>query len=257
MLLLPQHDIDETSLEVATLLSAFGDRLDLGVALGYRDEEFDVVGVPRPRRGRLMDSGLDRLLADHGARWPVPPPVWVGGVAEAAVRRAGARGLSLLLPNSMRPEQIVSRRGFLHDAARSGGQPPGRVGMLVDTWITAADDTAARHAALERVVRHHREYTAAWFTLEGQSGFERPELMDKQSDRTRSAAVIGPADHVLERLRQLRTLGVDAFVLNVRTDFPDGAHRRVMRELAESVLPALRADADAAVSAGATAGGPS
>src|SRR6187200_422679 len=62
MHLLPQHDPLRSATAFHTLRSMFGDRFQLGVGLGYRDEEYDGVGLARARRGRLMDSALDVLF---------------------------------------------------------------------------------------------------------------------------------------------------------------------------------------------------
>ena len=71
------------------LQELFGDRFELGVGLGYRDEEYDGVGLARNRRGRLMDAALDESRRGRPAG-STPPNVWVGGMAPAAIHRAAA-----------------------------------------------------------------------------------------------------------------------------------------------------------------------
>jgi alkanesulfonate monooxygenase SsuD/methylene tetrahydromethanopterin reductase-like flavin-dependent oxidoreductase (luciferase family) len=239
MHLLPQHDIAVTSRDLGDLRGCFGDRLDLGVSLGYRDEEYDGVGVARSRRGAIMDEQLDRLLAEHGAGWSgAIPPIYVGGIAAAAIRRAGRRGLSLLLPNSLAPGEVAARRDLAAGEAATAGRPGGRLGMLVDVWICPDEQFADR--VRDRLVLHYREYAGAWFRLRGEPGFRRPDLLDRQSARTRSVAVVGTAAQVLEQLLVLRAAGTDTFVLQVRSDLPDGRHRAAMSALAADVLPGLR-----------------
>jgi alkanesulfonate monooxygenase SsuD/methylene tetrahydromethanopterin reductase-like flavin-dependent oxidoreductase (luciferase family) len=238
MHLLPQHDIETVSRDVSSLLDCFGDRLDLGVSLGYRDEEYDGVGVERTRRGRTMDEHLDRLLQDHGGRWSGPPPIYVGGIAEPAIRRAGSRGLSLLLPNSLSPSEVLARSEMAADEATRAGLAAGRVGVLVDVWLCADEHMADR--ARDRLVTHYREYAGAWFRLRGELAFARPDLLDKQSARTREAVVVGTANQVLEQLLALRDAGADTLVLQVRADLPVNAYRSVMIALANDVVPSLR-----------------
>jgi alkanesulfonate monooxygenase SsuD/methylene tetrahydromethanopterin reductase-like flavin-dependent oxidoreductase (luciferase family) len=65
-------------------------RLELGLGLGYRDIEFDGLGLRRDRRGALMEAALDALEA-VGAR------IWLGGMASRALGaipcvRSGACG---------------------------------------------------------------------------------------------------------------------------------------------------------------------
>jgi alkanesulfonate monooxygenase SsuD/methylene tetrahydromethanopterin reductase-like flavin-dependent oxidoreductase (luciferase family) len=242
MHLLAQHDAATTSRDVSVLLACFGDRVDLGVALGYRDEEYDAVGLARNRRGRMMDDHLDRLLADQTAAWGVSaPPVYVGGIADAAIRRAARRGLSLLLPNSLTPAEVAVKRDLAMTEATAAGRPLARLGMLVDVWVCRDEDAADR--ARERLVVHYREYAGAWFRLRGELGFSRPDLLDRQSARTRRSAVVGTAEQVLAQLLDLRAAGTTTFVLQLRADVPVDSYQENMKALAATVLPGLRAAA--------------
>jgi alkanesulfonate monooxygenase SsuD/methylene tetrahydromethanopterin reductase-like flavin-dependent oxidoreductase (luciferase family) len=62
-----------------------GGRLILGVGVGWARAEFEALGVPFERRGRLTDAYLAAIRPPH-------PPVWVGGASPAAIRRAGRYG---------------------------------------------------------------------------------------------------------------------------------------------------------------------
>jgi alkanesulfonate monooxygenase SsuD/methylene tetrahydromethanopterin reductase-like flavin-dependent oxidoreductase (luciferase family) len=241
MYLLPQHDITQTTRDLGTLHRAFGARVEVGVGLGYRDEEFDVVGVPRSSRGRRMDEALDALARGVTGPGRPGPSLWVGGFSPAAIQRAARRGLSLLLPNTMRPHEIEASRQLLAEASVTAGQPMGRVGVLVDIWpaedgVPGNDSARAR----DRIVRYQREYAGAFFVADGEPLFEHPQALDRQSERVRRSAAVGTPDELAERLLGLRQAGADMFVLNVRFDFPDDAHRRAMAVLADEVVPVLR-----------------
>jgi alkanesulfonate monooxygenase SsuD/methylene tetrahydromethanopterin reductase-like flavin-dependent oxidoreductase (luciferase family) len=240
MLLLPQHDVTTVLRDLRTLRDMHGDRIDLGVGLGYRDDEYDGVGVPRPMRGRRMSSHLAAVFAEGRAGGAGRPAVYVGGVAEAAVRRAGRYGAGLLLPNSLSAEEIDHRRRMCVEEAESAGLEPGRTGMLVDVWVTEEDSESSRRQALEHLVVSYREYAGAWYRLRGEPAFRRPDLLDKQSARTRNSAIVGTADEVADGLLKLCAAGVDTLVLQVRTDYPPPAYRRVVRALSNEVLPVLR-----------------
>lgn len=87
-------------------------RLHTTVGLGYRTVEFDSLGVDFSRRGRLMDSLIERMLsiwsgadADAGictGTWTRPhPPLYVGGGSLATARRAARFGLPLSLADHL------------------------------------------------------------------------------------------------------------------------------------------------------------
>ena len=63
MYLVPQHDPSAAARSIATLDHLSGGRIELGAGLGYRDAEFDALGLRRDRRGKLMDANLDVMEA--------------------------------------------------------------------------------------------------------------------------------------------------------------------------------------------------
>ena len=58
VLLLPLHDPIRVAEDTAVLDLLSGGRVDLGVAAGYRVEEFEVFGVPHRERGKRMDEAV-------------------------------------------------------------------------------------------------------------------------------------------------------------------------------------------------------
>jgi alkanesulfonate monooxygenase SsuD/methylene tetrahydromethanopterin reductase-like flavin-dependent oxidoreductase (luciferase family) len=79
-------------------------RLHTTVGLGYRAVEYDELGVDFSRRGKLMDSLLERMLSVWSATgtWTRPhPPLYVGGGARVTARRAVRFGLPLNLADHL------------------------------------------------------------------------------------------------------------------------------------------------------------
>jgi len=101
-LLLPLHDPIRLAEQLAVASLVSGGRVSFVAGLGYRQEEFDMAGVERQRRGRLMEEYVQVLRqawTGEPFEWQgrtvrvtpapaVPPPILVGGSTEKAARRA-------------------------------------------------------------------------------------------------------------------------------------------------------------------------
>jgi alkanesulfonate monooxygenase SsuD/methylene tetrahydromethanopterin reductase-like flavin-dependent oxidoreductase (luciferase family) len=233
--LLPLHDPARVAAAGHALHQLGPGRTELGVGLGYRDAEFDAVGISRTQRGRLADAALDLLAgewADGG------PRIWIGGISEPAIHRAADRGLSLFLPSSMRPDRLRELIERAREAAAARGTTIERIGVLKDAWIT--DGSAARERSMRAAIgRHVREYGGAWWLLQGRLGFDVPELLDRQVRRSEDAALVGPPDAIAQELRALDEIGVDLVVLQVANDFTRGGERENMTRIATEIVPAL------------------
>jgi alkanesulfonate monooxygenase SsuD/methylene tetrahydromethanopterin reductase-like flavin-dependent oxidoreductase (luciferase family) len=231
MLLMPQHRPDafaRLAVSVATLTAG---RLDLGIGLGHRDAEFDGGGLRRDRRGAMMDAGLDALAAVDGC-----PPIWIGGMAAAALERGARRGTGFVLPQTLYPDEVAAYVDKIAAAARSAGVAPGPVGILKDCWATTSAAEAERVRTAMR--RHYREEAGSWWVLKGEStGFQRPELLDAQLRRVDETALIGPPGDIVATLGELRDAGVDLVTLRFWFDVTAGdAAWRSMDALAAAAL---------------------
>jgi len=103
ILQLPNRDEVLVTKQAATIDRVSNGRLDLGVAVGGRKDDFDVFGAPFGNRGRKLEKQITRIREiwtqaraagkDQGVLGPAPvqepgPPIWVGGIAEKAIGRA-------------------------------------------------------------------------------------------------------------------------------------------------------------------------
>jgi len=220
-----------------TVMRLSGGRLELGVGLGYRDEEFDGFAIDRRIRGPRTDATLDSLRA----RWQDlggGPPLMVAGFSEAAFRRAATRGLGIFLPFSLDGERLGRVIERYRELAAASGQQPGRIGMLKYAWAT--DGTAAAaEAARSAIAASMREYSGAWFPLRGRPGFESPDLLDRQLHLAADNALIGTPEAIAAELADLQRAGVDLVVLQVTRDDVAIDHRANMEALAAVVRPAV------------------
>src|SRR5256712_8573445 len=103
VLVLPYRPALPTAKWIATVQELSGGRLSLGVGVGWMAAEFRALGVDLRRRGALSDETLafiDRCFAAdvveaNGQPFlfrprPPRPPIFIGGAAPPAVRRAAA-----------------------------------------------------------------------------------------------------------------------------------------------------------------------
>jgi alkanesulfonate monooxygenase SsuD/methylene tetrahydromethanopterin reductase-like flavin-dependent oxidoreductase (luciferase family) len=257
-LLLPQHDPIRVAHGAAVLDQVSHGRLDFGVALGYRDQEFDGVGLPRKRRGRLMDEGLATLAALSAgqplgagaiaAPRPVqsPLPIWVAAVTEHAVKRAARLGLNILLSDAHDDSRAGELVQLYHATAAEAGvdSSKARMGILRYVWV---DDSAAEAEAhvVPRLRSFLLEQLGGWRYLADENGnslgFEQPEALRKAAEGVvRNNAAIGTPDTVIRKLQALEAVGVD-FVLarsHLVSQTPAQLHR-AMELLAREVAPAV------------------
>jgi alkanesulfonate monooxygenase SsuD/methylene tetrahydromethanopterin reductase-like flavin-dependent oxidoreductase (luciferase family) len=228
--LLPLYDADRVAAQLAWLQRLSGGRLDYGIGLGYRPAEYDAFGVPHNRRGRRMDAALDRI-AQLGAD---APPVWVGGFAEPAVRRAGGRGLNLMLPHTLSPRQTATAIEQARAAAAEAGKTI-RIGAMRYAWPTDGSD-AQRDAAVKLLGDFTREYSGAWFPLRGRPGFEVPDLLEGQMRRSADSALIGTPAELADELGALEQAGVELCVVHLIGDGRHSGQRAAMEAVAAGVL---------------------
>lgn len=101
VLIVPYRPALPTIKQILTVQELTGDRLLLGLAVGWMDAEFQALGVDRRRRGRLTDEMLmlmndcfeNDVVTANGQPFivsprPAPPPVYIGGAAPHALERA-------------------------------------------------------------------------------------------------------------------------------------------------------------------------
>ncbi len=104
---LPMRNPFTVAKMVATAAVLTGGRVSLGIGMGWCEEEFDLLGQPFRRRGKRADEALEliakawtgEMVEHHGEFYdvprfemnpppPGPVPILVGGLSEAALRRA-------------------------------------------------------------------------------------------------------------------------------------------------------------------------
>lgn len=148
ILIVPQRNPLVLAKELATLDHLSGGRVELGIGVGWMEEEFQTLGVPWPRRGARTDEYVAAMRAlwagphaeFHGEFVDFEPvtcsprpiqdsiPILVGGDTPAAVRRA-ARYADRYFPGTTKPGELQTRIGDLSAACEKQGRDPSSVAV--------------------------------------------------------------------------------------------------------------------------------
>jgi probable F420-dependent oxidoreductase len=235
VLVLPLRNATVAAKALGTLDVISKGRLILGVAAGWYAREFDAVGVPFKRRGRLFERNLDILtrlwiedrvtlqVDEHNLREAVMrprpfqrprPPILIGGYVDAVLKRVATSGDGWLTyfytPESYRRswEKIV---GF----AREAGRDPKTLSGTNQLAIYVGASRAATEAPMRRWLETEWD-VAAW------------------SESTIEHAIRGSADECVEQLRSHVESGVDRLVL-----IPYRYEPEQVELIARDVLPRL------------------
>jgi alkanesulfonate monooxygenase SsuD/methylene tetrahydromethanopterin reductase-like flavin-dependent oxidoreductase (luciferase family) len=115
--------------QAATLDHLSGGRLELGLAVGGRSDDFDAVGADFHARGRIFERQLEemeRIWAGEAGVGPAPangrrPGLLIGGNSKASFRRA-ARYADGWTQGGAGPQAFAESLGSLHEAWQAAGR---------------------------------------------------------------------------------------------------------------------------------------
>ncbi len=233
VMLLPMHSVEKVAQDAVTIARLGEGRLSLGVALGYRDAEFDGFGVRRKDRGKLMDAMLPRLADTCSAASP-PVPVYVGVATAIAAQRAARLALPLFADSTMNPGELREMlEAYNSSAAAAGVTPPRTHALQRDVFVT--DDRERDWAMLLPELRYMRRQYGGW-SFPQETGESVPAYLarlESDIEAKLKNLIMGDASHVASRLREFQALGFDLIVC--RTQFgnlPRESLHRAIHQLA-------------------------
>ena len=156
VLVLPQRNPTLTAKQVSTLDTLSGGRVRLGVGVGWQESEYEALGEDFGNRGRRMDEAINLLRRywseesvsansqfyqfDAIAMEPKPPqgrklPIWIGGSADATMKRVGELGDGWLATSQMRDAEVVASKSKILEYVEAAGRDVSAIGfqMMLDT----------------------------------------------------------------------------------------------------------------------------
>jgi probable F420-dependent oxidoreductase len=206
VLVLPQRQALLVAKQVSTLDTLSGGRMRLGVGVGWQEVEYQSLGEDFSRRGRVMDEAIgllracwgddrierrgERFDADAIAMEPKPPqggrlPLWIGGTAPAALRRAGTVGDGWMGSVTGDGDEARATIAEIHRHAEAAGRDPGAI-ELQAMLAPPPNDRGGKsfYQDHDRVVRRAEEVRSfgfGWLAINAtaifQSGFRSIDAM--------------------------------------------------------------------------------
>ncbi len=163
VLILPYRPALPTAKVIATLQELSGERLRLGIGVGWMQPEFRALGVDSRRRGRITDETLDLferafasdVIEENGQSFffrprPTKPPIYSGGAPPHALRRAVRYGDGWM-PMARNPSTLREPiRELRAEFARAGRGEP-EIVVLCPLPLEDPERAVDSVAALEEV----------------------------------------------------------------------------------------------------------
>lgn len=246
--------------DYAVLDQLSGGRTVVGLALGWREEEFRAFGVPMKERvtrtvelvrilrqawsmDRFTSEGLlGRFEAVAVTPKPAHPiPIWLGGYTDRAVARAGRLADGFLASRPTLPG-LAKAVEVLDEAATQAGRDPSllEIGVLINAFVMSQGILPA--VVLEGV-RHQMGTYAAW-----RQGLDTPghPFAVPEFDRSSLEEMLiqGSPERVLEKMAPwVKEFGSRRLHLVIRLHYPGMTYQQAapaVELFAEQVMPALR-----------------
>jgi alkanesulfonate monooxygenase len=236
ILVLPLRNPVVLAKQLASIDQISNGRLVLGLASGWYKREFDAVGVPFERRGKIMDESLEiinRLWEEDSVTGEYPP--------------YNLRGAVMFPKPVQRPRPKILIGGYVDRVLR-------RAGTKSDGWLTYFYTAESYRKSWKKVLQFAEEAGRDPATLESTNqlpimvGKSREEVVGPMnewlrtewdyadwSESTPDSAIMGSVDDCLEQLGPHVEAGVDRLIF-----VPYRYEPEQVRFLAEEIIPRLK-----------------
>jgi probable F420-dependent oxidoreductase len=209
-------------------------RLLLGMASGWYKREFDSVGVPFEKRGKIMDESLEvmnRLWTEPMVAWDSPPynmkagvmfpkpkrrvPILIGGYVDRVLKRA-AVAADGWLTYFYTPESFTKSWKKVCDFAAEAGKDPATLMNANQLPIMVGKSRAAVEVPMNEWLSKEWDY-ASW------------------SESTKESAVMGTVDECVAQLKAHLSVGVQKIIF-----VPYQYRADQVEIIAKEIIPRLR-----------------
>lgn len=231
--------------EAATLDWITDGNFVFAVGLGYRTEEFTVMGAKPSERVARFTEALDvvkRLwteeqVSHQGKYFEIPgvgasirpkraprPPIWLGGGVDAAVRRAARLGDAWVGGPAVTVDEGVHFLSVFGEERRRLGLPIESCPLIRECFV--GKDTAHANAISRGPLLAKYEAYASW----GQDHIAGVPLAERFDEFSANRFIVGDVHAVRDELRRyIEVLGVEHLIL--RAEWPGLPHRETLENI--------------------------
>jgi len=254
--ILPLYDPVRVAEDGAVVDLISNGRLDFGVGLGYRPQEYAGYGLDIKRKGERANESLEIIrrlwqgetVTFHGKHFNVEgaklsprpvqqpnPPIWVGGFSKVAARRAARFGDGYIGPSNRTMYE------WYLNALKDVGKDPAKARVMGgDLWLIVSEDP-------DRTFNEYASNLLYWFNaysrwFEGTDTSPWPHLENKEQMLSLGLATIVTPEDAIKHIKARTTeLPVEMFTMMLT---PPGASTKSVQTglelFAKKVMPAFK-----------------
>jgi alkanesulfonate monooxygenase len=235
ILVLPLRNAVALAKQLSSMDQLSDGRLIMGMASGWYKREFDAMGVPFEKRGKIMDENLEimrrlwteasvtgeymRHKISKAVMYPKPAqpkiPLLIGGYADPVLKRAGVTGDGWLT-YFYRPADFKKSWDKIVNFAKEGGKDPSTLLNASQLPIMIGKSRQAVEADMMDWLNKEWDFPA-------------------NSDCNRESAVMGSVDECVAQLREHIAMGVQKIIFVPYKYQPDQ-----VETIAREIIPRLR-----------------
>ena len=239
-------------------------RFVLGVAIGYKPDEFALYQVPLEKRGARFEEALrlmkllwtqeevnftGKYYQVNGLKMEPRPmsdphlPLWLGGWGKLSLRRAAQLGDAWVPGPTAGLEKLLEAQKIYCDNLRAAGKnPKAQPTPLTREVVIAETDKKAREMAERHLLINYRDEYGGGKWKHPFIGTEDNAPVDQFEAISRDRFLVGSPDTVIRQAQKfVDTFGADHLIF--RLYFPGIPHDFIMDELrllAKEVIPAFK-----------------
>jgi probable F420-dependent oxidoreductase len=235
ILVLPLRNAVALAKQLSSMDQLSQGRLVMGMASGWYKREFDAMGIPFEKRGKIMDENLgllrrlwtessvtgdyERYSPSKAVMYPKPAqkhvPILIGGYVDRVLKRAATAGDGWLT-YFYTPEGFTKSWNKIRDFAKEAGKDPDKLLNASQLPIMIGPSKDAVKADMLDWLNKEWDFPA-------------------QSDCTRDSAIMGSVDECIAQLKEHLAVGVQKIIF-----VPYKYQMDQIEKIAREIIPRLK-----------------